>query len=84
MTDRATYRYIGPQDELLLPLLHAGVVDAHDDAGPLDRGCGGHTRQRLAGTARQHDDAGARSAIAEHLRERFLLVRLSTNSGNKE
>mmetsp|Transcript_3893 Transcript_3893/g.12781 ORF Transcript_3893/g.12781 Transcript_3893/m.12781 type:complete len:375 (+) Transcript_3893:962-2086(+) len=63
-----------PERELGLPLGHGRRVRAQHERRPLHRRRRDDRRERLARAARQHDDAAPRAAVAEHLRQRLLLV----------
>ena len=66
---------VRPHDKLLLPLLHAGVVDAHHNAALLYRGRCGYPSQRFASSTGQYDNTRSGSSVSEHLGQRFLLIR---------
>lgn len=48
---------VGPECELVRPLVHTDAAGAQDQGGLLDTCSSSHPDQGLAGTARQHDDA---------------------------
>lgn len=66
---------------LLFPLLDGDVVDTQDERATLHAGHRDDAHQRLARAARQHDDAGARTAFDEHAAESLLLVRPDLHHG---
>ena len=72
----AYYRERGPQKELLLPLLDAHGINAQYDGGLLDGGGGRDPGEGLPRPTRKDDDPGAGPPVAEHLRQRLLLVHL--------
>lgn len=66
---------LAPAPKLVAPLLDGDVGRAQHNRALLDRRDSRHARQRLAGAARQHNNARPRAAAAEHFAEAFFLKR---------
>lgn len=58
---------VGPELELILPLLDRHHARAQHQRALLDRARRRNADERLAGAARQHNDAAARAPVAKHL-----------------
>ena len=63
-----------PHLELHFPLLHRDARVAQDERPLIDRTCGCDAHKSLTGTARQHNDTAASSAVTKHFAQALLLV----------